>query len=172
MRFLVYIPPTEYGDETLSMIELFLNKWGISYDIASNAVRECTGSHGGRCKATVSIGFASDADYSGIIVADGKGIDLYKPFEYRPFLDFVIKLNNSKKFVCGINNGTKILARANIIREKRISVGTKEMSDIISLFRGIPSTKGAEIADNIITVNGSAGLEGPMVQMFNRIETA
>ena len=169
MNFLVYVPQ-EFKDETLSMVELFLNKWGISYEIASHAAQECRGAHGGKCKATISISTANYLDYDGIIITDGKGIDANKTYEYRPFLDLVVKFNNSKKFLCAINNGVKVLARANIITGRRISVNDKTASDFVRLFRGIPSAAGVEIAENIITANDNQGLETPLVKMFGRIE--
>ena len=50
MNFLVYVPQ-EFKDETLSMVELFLNKWGISYEIASHPAQECKGAHGGEMQS-------------------------------------------------------------------------------------------------------------------------
>ena len=33
MRFLIFIPPKDFRDESLSMVKLFFDKWGIRYMI-------------------------------------------------------------------------------------------------------------------------------------------
>lgn len=170
MGFLVYIPQTGFGDETLEMVELFLHKWGIEYKIASLGVRECVGSHGARREVDVDIRSVPKEEYDGLIIADGKGIDEHRIFEYRPFLDFVNILINRKKFVCAINNGVKVLARANVIKDRKIAVCDKNVSDMVSLFRGIPTSNGIEISEKMISVNGSGGLEAPLVKAFTRFD--
>ncbi len=172
MRFLVYVPQTEFTDETLSTVELFLNKWGIGYDVASLGVGFCNGVRGARRKVDLDLSSAMKEEYDGIIITDGKGIETFRTYEYRPFLDFITALNNDKKFICAVNNGIKVLARANIVRDRKIAASERSTRDMVALFRGVPSARGVEISENVITVDSSAGLEAPLVQMFKRIETA
>ncbi|MCL5433431.1 MAG: DJ-1/PfpI family protein [Candidatus Marsarchaeota archaeon] len=154
MVFLVFIAPKNFTDETLSNIKLFFNKWGIDYKIASYSKGDCEGAHGAVYKQDVNANKVYVMDYEGIVLVDGKGIDEYKLYEYRPLLDLLSQFNNLKKVICAVGNASTILARANIIQNKKIAVPkNEEIIRLILLFHGIPSQNNIEFSDNIITIN-------------------
>jgi putative intracellular protease/amidase len=172
MRFLVYVPQG-FTDENFSMVKLFLSKWGISYDTSSYPGGNSGGLHGAVCNVDIRTGYVNWADYLGIIIVDGLGIDAERLFDYRPILDLMVQLNNSGKVILAINNGVKVVARANIVTGKKISVmGDKGSFDLVRLFRGVPSAEPIEIAGNIITIHSDhdGELEGPMKKAMEYIE--
>jgi putative intracellular protease/amidase len=155
--FLVFIAPNNFKDESLASVKLFLERWKLDYKIASYSKGECKGYHGAICKQDVSANKIAIQDYEGIILIDGLGIDEYKLYEYRPLLDLVMQFNNYNKQIIAIGNSIKLLARANIVQNKKI-VSTKdnELRRLILLFHGIPSEAHMEISGNIITMDGSS----------------
>jgi putative intracellular protease/amidase len=172
MRVLVYVPQG-FTDENLSMVRLFLSKWGIAADTTSYPGGDCGGAHGAVCKVDVRTGNANWKEYFGIVIVDGLGIDSERLFDYRPFLDLMVQLNNSGKLILAINNGVKIVARANIITGKKISVSKdRSVFDIVRLFRGVPSAEPIETAGNIITIHSEreGEIEGPMKKAMEYIE--
>ncbi len=171
MRFLVVIPPKDFRDESLSLMTLFLKKWGVDYDISSYTSSDCVGMHGAVSRPAVHAARVSTKDYGGIVVIDGSGIDSYKLFDYRPLLDLMIKFNDSGKYVIGIGNAVKVQARANIIngRPAAIPPSDVETKRLVMLFHGVPSDKPFVIADNLITIRDSASMEEAMPEVLDRM---
>jgi len=160
MKFVVLISPRDFSDETISMIKLLFDRWGVRYDIASYTKGECVGSHGAVYKPDINAGKISTSDYDGIILIDGEGINSYKLHEFRPLLDLLSLFDDKKKRICAINNAIKVVAKANIIKGKRISTPRdEEVVRLVTLFRGLPSENQIEIADNLITIKDHRNLE-------------
>ena len=170
MRFLVFIAPNNFKDETLSMIKTFFNRWNVEYKVSSYSNKECNGYHGVVVKPDINTGMASASDYDGIILVDGQGIEDYKLFEYRPLLDIVYQFNDKGKIVCAVGNSIKALARANIIKSKKVSTpNDSEMKRLVLLFHGIPSESGIEIAGNIVTIKDPMNIAEPLQEMLKSI---
>ncbi|MFI5412320.1 MAG: DJ-1/PfpI family protein [Candidatus Micrarchaeales archaeon] len=170
MKFLVFIAPNNFKDETVSMIKNFFNKWGVEYQITSYSNKDCVGYHGVVIKPDVNAGKVSASDYDGIILVDGNGMEEYKLFEYRPLLDTVMLFNEKGKLIVAINNSIKVTARANIIKDKKIATPElDELKRLVLLFHGIPSENGMEISGNIVTIKESRGLEVPLQEMLQHI---
>ena len=169
MNFLVFIAPNNFRDETVSMLRLFFDRWGIQYTITSYANKDCTGAHGAVYKPGINTAKVIPSDYNGIIIVDGDGIDDYKLTEYRPLLDLLLHYNNSGKFIGAFNNAIKVVARANIIKDKKIATPRDpEARRMVALFKGVPSEKPIEVSGNIITMVG-ASLEGPLQDMLAQL---
>ncbi len=163
MKFLVFIPPNEFKDETLSITKTFFDKWGISYDITSYSTKDCTGMHGAVQKLTVNANKADPYQYDGILLVDGNGVDKYKLPEFRPLLDILLKLNNTNKYIAAIGNAQRIIAKANVIKGKKVAAPQDaETKRTVQVFHGTLSDKGVEIDGNIITVRDSTSLEESM----------
>ncbi len=172
MRVLVFIPPAEYKDDALKLATLFMEKWGIAYDLSSYHTGECRGSQGHITKVRINTKDARPSDYGAFVIIGGDGIDKYKLPEFRPLIDMVIKFSNENKKICAIGSGIKIIPRANIIKGKRIvSNQNGSIAQNVSLFHGIPSDKPFEIQGNITTISDKEvsfieqGLEGFMGQL-------
>lgn len=170
MRFLVFIAPKDFKDESLSTVRMFLDKWDVGYDITSYSTKDCVGYHGAVCKPGINTGKVLVDNYDGIILVDGKGIDAYKIFDFRPMLDLMLRFNERKKLIVAINNAIKVPARANIIRGRKIAAPEDaEVRRIVSLFHGTPSDTGIEIDGNIATISDFAQLEPSMQRVLEHI---
>ncbi len=170
MTLLVFLPPSDFRDETIATVKLFLDKWGVEYRLASYGNKDCTGSHGAVYKQQASMSKLRLSDFSGILLIDGKGVETYKLYEYRPLLDTILQANNERKLIAAIGNSIKVLARANIINGKKVSVPQDdETKRLVLLFHGVPSENEIEVADNIITIRGSSRMEAPMQTFLERL---
>jgi Putative intracellular protease/amidase len=154
MRMLVFIPPSDFKDDALKLAVLFMEKWGLGYDVASYRTGECIGSQGHVRNVSFN---AKDADvtrYDGIIIVGGTGIDKYKLADFRPLLDLIVKFDRGGKQICAIGTGIKVIPRANIIKGKKIvSNGDSSIIQNVALFHGLPSDKHFEVSGNIVTIS-------------------
>ena len=170
MKFAIFIAPRDFKDETVSMLKIFFDKWGIQYSIASYANKDCVGYHGAVYRPDINAAKISSADFDGIMLVDGKGFEDFRLFEYRPLLDTIMLFNERGKYVGAINNAIKAVARANIIKDKKVSMPQDEESKrLVLLFHGIPSNEGIEVAKNLITIRSSSGLEVQLSEMMKHL---
>jgi putative intracellular protease/amidase len=171
MKFAVLISPKDFSDETISMIKLLFDRWNVGYDIASYTKGECVGNHGAIYRPDINAGKISTQNYDGIILVDGEGINSYKLHEFRPLLDLLSLFDEKKKRICAINNAIKIIAKANIIKGKRISTPRDEETvRLVTLFHGLPSENQIEMADNLITIKDHRNLEESMGSFLDYIK--
>lgn len=163
MKFLIFIPPNDFKDETLATTKMFFDKWGIAYDVTSYSTKDCTGVHGAVQKLSVNTNKADPYQYDGVLFVDGPGVETYKLQEFRPLLDLTLKLNNAHKYILAIGNAQKIIARANVIKGKKIAApDDQETKRIVQIFHGTLSNSQAEVDDNIVTARDSKALEDSM----------
>lgn len=163
MKLLILLSPKDFKDESMDTIKLFLDKWQVRYDIASYSTKDCVGYHGAVYKPSVNADSVSVSDYDGLMLIDGNGVELYKFYDYRPLLDLVMKFNNANKTIGAIGNAQKIIARANVIKDKRIATSPdEETKRLVILFHGVPSENDFEMSGNIFTVKKSANLQQAM----------
>ena len=170
MKFLIFIPPKDFKDESVSAVKMFFDRWGVNYQITSYSSKECVGYHGAVYTPDINTNKVDTTDYDGIMLIDGSGIDSYKLSEFRPLLDLMLRFNSSKKYIGAIGNAIKIVARANIIKDKKISMPSDEDAKRnIILFHGIPSEEPIEMEGNIATIRDARSLEGPLQLFLERI---
>ena len=160
MKFLIFIPPKDFRDESLNAMKMFFDRWNVEYQVTSYSTKECIGMHGATLMPDINTNKVDTSQYDGIIFVDGSGIETYKLPEFRPLLDIVLKFNNSKKYICTVGNAVKIIARANVIKGKKLALpNDDEAKRVALLFHGVPSENAMEIDDNIMTVRDSRALE-------------
>ena len=170
MKFMIFISPKDFKDETLSMVKMLFDRWGISYDISSYSTKECIGYHGSRSIPSINAGKVNASDYNGIFIVDGIGIDSYKLFEFRPLLDLVMQFNNAGRYVCAVDNAVKIPARANIIKNKHVAAASNdELKRLILLFHGVPADSQIEMSGNLITIRDSGNIEESLDQLIEKL---
>ncbi len=170
MKFLIFIAPNNFRDETLSMVKMFFDRWNVGYEITSYSTKPCIGSHGASVAVNLNAAKVNPSDYDGIILVDGPGIDSYKLFEYRPLLDMLLQFNNKNKMIGAIDNSVKVVARANIIKDRNIAAPEdEETKRAVQLFHGKLTDKPIEISNNIITIKSSSGLEGPLQEFLGHV---
>ncbi len=152
---LVFLPYKDFRDETLSTIRLFFDRWKVPYSITSYKPL-CTGYHGASCKADILTGSVSVQDFGSLVLLDGKGIDDLQLYEYRPLLDLVILFNKASKPVFAIGNAIKIVARANIVKGRQVSLPADENTRVLAQqFMAVMSPKPLEKSDNLYTIGNS-----------------
>jgi hypothetical protein len=169
MRFLIFIPPKDFRDESLSMVKLFFDKWGIRYMVTSYSSADAVGLHGAVVRPDINTSRVNYEEYDGIVLIDGTGSDDYKLYDYRPLLDLMLMLNQKKRYIISINNTAKIPARANIVNNVRISTDDEESKRLVRLFHGVPSEKPFEMNGNLITIRNSKDIEESMQVILERI---
>ena len=167
MNFAVFVPPREFKDESLSAVRMFLDKWGVQYQIASYGSKDCTGYHGSTCRKDIDALKINPMDYDGVIIVDGVGIDSTRLYEFRPLLDMVMLFNSSGKKIVAFGNAVKILARANIIKNRRIAVRDGEAKRLVTLFHGVPTDGPIEVSDGLITIDSQVDMEGSIKKMLD-----
>jgi putative intracellular protease/amidase len=138
--------------------------------VSSYSNKDCIGSHGQVCKVDMNTGKANAEDYDGIILIDGKGIEAYKIYDFRPLLDLLMKFNERKKMIVAIENALKIPARANVIKGRKIAMPDDEESKrLVQLFHGMPSEEKVEVSDNIISIRNHTDLESSMQKVLDKL---
>lgn len=170
MRFLIVIAPQDFKDESLAMVKLFFGRWKIDYEIGSYTNGQCTGYHGAVYKPTVSMSGVRSSDYDGILIIDGPGLETTRMYEYRPLLDILTLFSGNGKYVGAMGNAIKVVARANIIKDLRVSTpDSEDVSRMVQLFHGIPSRERLEMDKRLITIRDTSNLEIPLQEMLGKM---
>ncbi len=170
MRLLVFVAPNDFKDESLDMVKMFLERWKVDNVLTSYSKKDCVGYHGAVYTPQLNTNKVDPSEYDGIILVDGKGIDTYKLYEFRPLLDLVMQFSNSGKLVCTIGNAARIIARANVIKGKKIAKPEdEETRRAVVLFHGVPAEDRYVAADNIMTISTSDDIENAMPSLLERI---
>ncbi len=121
MKFLIFIPPNDFRDESVSTFKMFFDRWSIESQISSYSTKECQGAHGAIYKPDINTNRAEPRNYDGIVLIDGPGIETYKLYEFRPFFDVLAKFNASKKYIFAVANAQRVLAKANLVKGKKMA---------------------------------------------------
>jgi putative intracellular protease/amidase len=161
MRIAIFIPQKDFKDESLSLIKLIFDKWGVSYKIACYG-KGGIGTHGALARADIRPDQITTEQFDGVVFIDGRGIDDQQLYDYRPLLDIVGHFNDANKYLVAIGNAAKIPIRANIVKAKKIAVGDEETMRLARLFYGIPSKNPVEGMGNLITIRDSKSVEESM----------
>lgn len=169
MKLLIFITPNEFRDESVSRLKFFLDRWGIENIVTSYSTKDCIGNHGAVYKPGINTGKVSADDYDGIILVDGKGIEGYRIYDYRPLLDLMLIFNSRKKTIIAVGNAIKVVARANIVKDRKVSVGDDETKRLVQLFHGTPSENGVEVSDNLMTIGNSSWIDTAMPEILQRM---
>lgn len=153
MKVAIVIAPRDFKDETLATLRLLLKKWDVDVTVSSYTSSECVGYHGATCKPDINTAKVRPQDYDVLILADGVGVEKYKLYDFRPLLDLVKMFYDNKKMIVGISNGIKIIARANIVANKKMSLPEEEETKrMVQLYKGVPSEETVETDANIMTL--------------------
>ena len=160
MRMLIFLPPVDFREESLSTLKLFFDRWGIGYSTTSYTKSECRGKHGASVKPDVHTANVDVHDYDGIVFLDGDGVDTSRLYEFRPLLDLAMVFDNAGKQIWAIGNAVKIVARANIIKGKELSMPKNEETlRLVRLFHGEPSPSSYKISGNLVSISSGPAIE-------------
>jgi putative intracellular protease/amidase len=158
MRIAIFIPQKDFKDESLSLVKLIFDKWGVSYKVACYG-KGGIGTHGALVRADIRPEDMTTDQFDGIAFIDGAGIDEQKVYDYRPLLDIVAHFNDANRYIIAIGNAAKIPCRANIVKAKKIAVVDEETLRLARLFYGIPSKNPVEGMGNLVTIRDSRAVE-------------
>lgn len=154
MKVAMLIAPKDFKDESVSHTKAMLEKWGISVTITSYSTHDCVGYHGAVYKPDINAAHVKPDDFDAIVLVDGKGVDDYKLYDFRPLLDTVKLFQMRSKPIAAINNAIKIVARANIISSVKVAAPKdEETRRLIALYHGIPSRNEIEDDKGIMTLS-------------------
>lgn len=156
MKVALLIAPKDFKDESVSGIRLMLEKWGIEPVITSYSNHDCIGYHGAAYKPSLNAAAVKPDDFDALVLIDGPGVDGYRLYDFRPLLDTVKLFSMRKKLICAINNGIKVVARANIIANVKVAMPQDdETQRLVLLYHGKPSKEGLELDCGILTLGNS-----------------
>ncbi|MGC8710251.1 MAG: DJ-1/PfpI family protein [Candidatus Micrarchaeia archaeon] len=173
MKIAIVIPPKDFRDESISVIKLILEKWGIQDVITSYTAKECVGKHGAVYKPAINTVKVTPQEFDGIILIDGEGIESYRLYDFRPLLDLVRDFSAEKKVIAGIGNAVKIIARANVIADAKISAQTDEESQrLIRIYHGINSEEAVEFDKNILTARNAEDAEAFAQMLVKKLKVS
>ncbi|MGI0141284.1 MAG: DJ-1/PfpI family protein [Candidatus Micrarchaeales archaeon] len=162
MKVLIIIPPKDFRDETVSMSKLILGKWGITVAIGSytKELRQCVGAHGAIYKPDLNATKLTSEGFDGLIIADGPGVETYQLYDFMPLTNLVRDFINSNKIVAAVGNSVKVVARANVITDRKISAPKdEEVSRLIRIYRGKESANEIEFDKNLLTAKSNQNIE-------------
>src|SRR5437660_32809 len=157
MKVLIIIPPKDFRDETVGLAKLLLGKWGLSPVIASyiTASKECIGYHGAAYKIDINPTNLTSQGFDAMLLVDGPGVETYKLYDFRPLLDLVKDFSTNNKIVAAIGNSIKVLARANVIANRKVAAESDEESKrLVRIYRGSESGSDVESDRNLLTAKG------------------
>jgi putative intracellular protease/amidase len=161
MRLAIFIPQKDFKDESLSLIKLILDKWGVGYSVAAYG-KGGVGIHGALARADIKPDEMTTDRFDGIVFIDGGGIDEQKLYDYRPLLDIVTHFSENNKYIVAIGNAAKIPIRANLVKAKKVAVADEDTMRLALLFNGIPSKNNVEAMGKLITIKNSKAVEESM----------
>lgn len=162
MKTLIIIPPKDFRDETVSMSILILGKWGVAPVIGSYTKdgRECVGAHGATYKPEVNATKLTSEGYDSLIIADGPGVETYKLYDFMPLSNLVKDFINNNKVVVAIGNSVKVVARANVVTDRKVSAPKdEEVSRLIRIYRGKESANEMEYDKHLLTAKTNHNIE-------------
>lgn len=154
MKVAMLLAPKDFKDESASKAKLMLEKWGIEVVITSYSTHDLVGYHGAVYKPQINAAKIHPDNFDAILLIDGKGVDGYKLYDFRPLLDTVKLFQMKKKPIAAISNAIKIVARANIISNVKIAMPKDEETvRLITLYHGTPSRNEIEDDKGIMTLS-------------------
>ncbi len=154
MKVALVIAPRGFKDESVNAATELFKKWDVEAVVASFTSNECIGYHGSTCKPDMNVGKIDASQFDAIVLIDGPGVDQYKLYDVRPLLDIVKIFANNRKLIAGMNNSIKIIARANVIANTKLSVPSDDDTRrLIELYKGVPTGKSVEFDNNVLTMS-------------------
>lgn len=168
----VIIPPRNFRDETVSMLDLLLSKKDIKKIVASVNQRDCTGFHGAVVKPDATFDGLDPVRISAIILADGPGVDSFKMYDYRPLLDLVKRFHDNKRMVVGIGNGIKVVARSNVLKGTKVASTESETENLVTLYHGVPAKGHLVLDKDVLTLSDPGKIDELVVCLSEALGTA
>jgi protease I len=171
VKIAIIIPSRDFKDETLSELNLLLVKKDIKITVASTTLKDCTGYHGAIVRPDATLKDLDPAHIDALLLVDGPGVESMRLYDHRPLLDLIRVFYENKRLIAGIGNGIKSIARANIIKDKKIANVGKEDENLVRLYRGVPTDNYLVFDKNILTLSNSSKVDELVNYLSDKLES-
>lgn len=155
-KAVMIIASNNFRDEELLKPREVLEKNGVTVTVASSSLKEATGMLGAKVKPDILFTDITVTDYDTVIFIGGSGAGEYwdNPIAHKIAND----ANNAKKIVGAICIAPVTLARAGLLKNKKVTTYSSTINDIKSA--GAKYTgNDVERDGNIITASGPAAAQ-------------
>ena len=150
-RVLFVIAPKNFRDEELLEPRKILEKNKAKTSIASSTLNDCIGMLGARITPNLSLDKVQVNDYDAVIFVGGNGSTIYH--EDQLALNLAKEANIKGKLVGAICLGTGILAKANLLKGKKVT-GFIDTKELVEKHGGTYTGNEVEVFERIITGEG------------------
>lgn len=150
---LIVISPKNFRDEELFETKDEIEKAGYKTIIASTIKGTCYGSKGGYATSEITLENVETKNYDGVVYIGGEGSRLF--FENETALRIVKEMNSQEKIVGAICIAPVIIAKAGILKNKKVTVFNSEI-DTIKKLGAIYTGTNVCSDEYIVTGNGPA----------------
>lgn len=162
-RVLIVIAPRNFRDEELTEPIHYLENAGITFDIVSTEKGMAVGMLGGAMlieKAVREVKEAGIEGYTGILIVGGGGAPEYL-WNNPDLIDLVRSFDTAGRILGAICLSPVVLAKAGIIREKKVTVFNDDQAiDEIRKGGGIFTSEPNVVDGRLITGNGPQAAAG------------
>lgn len=153
---LLVIAPDNFRDEELFETKKVLSDSGISTVIASKGVTRATGMLGGVAEVERDIKNVDINEYSGIVFIGGSGTKVL--FDDPVAIKLAQEASKNNKLTAAICIAPTILAKANIVRGKKITSSISE-KEVLEAAGAVYTNNEVQVDGNIISANGPASAQ-------------
>jgi putative intracellular protease/amidase len=156
MKVALLVAPKDFKDESVAQLKLMLGKWDVQAVITSYSTHDCVGYHGAVYAPQINSARITPDEFDALVLIDGKGVDSYKLYDFRPLLDTVKLFSMRNKMIASIGNATKIVARANVVSNVKVAMPSDDDARrLIILYHGTPSKEDVEYDKGILTLSNN-----------------
>lgn len=119
-KILMVIAPKNFHDAEFTKPKAKFEAQGIEVTVASASTNTATGMYGKKVKPDISLKDAKATDYDAVVFVGGSGVTVYK--NNLNALALVLEAKKHNKLIGAICLAPVILAKADIVRGKKITV--------------------------------------------------
>lgn len=149
----IVIAPKDFRDETVVRAKRMFEKWNVDPVIVGFNSKECVGSHGAVYKPETTLLKITPQEFDILFLVDGLGVEEFGLYDQPHLLDQVRVFSSNNKIVAGVNNAVKIIAKANIVANKKIAIPKDVETDrLVRLYKGVISENEMECQTNIMSL--------------------
>jgi len=120
-KVLLVVPPSEFRDEELFSTMQVINSAGFKTVIASTRMGQATGMLGGKVTPDILVSEVNVEDYGAVVFIGGQGVETNNLPENPDVVKLAKDANNSGKIIGAICIAPRILARAGVVKGKRVT---------------------------------------------------
>jgi len=162
-KVLLVIAPSDFRDEELFRTREVIENAGYKTFVASTSMSEAVGMLGGKAKLDFLVSQVNLSDYAAVVFIGGQGVEEHNLPENSDVLKLAKSASSSGKIVAAICIAPRILARAGVVKGRKVtSFGDNETISSLRQAGANYTGKAVEVDGMLITADGpsSAGKFG------------